>query len=118
MKRKYRFGAVFLIGFLLQSCFVAKEYQTPGNLVTQNFYRTDQFPGDSLNMADVFWEEMFTDSLLQNYIRRALENNIDIRVALKQIEIGEAYAKQGRMNYYLSLIHILQHRRCIKRYSG
>lgn len=100
MKRKYRFGAVFLIGFLLQSCFVAKEYQTPGNLVTQNFYRTDQFPGDSLNMADVFWEEMFTDSLLQNYIRSALENNIDIRVALKQIEIGEAYAKQGRMNYY------------------
>lgn len=111
MKRKYGFGAAFLIVFLLQSCFVAKEYQAPGNLLTQNYYNTDHFPADSLTMADVSWEEMFTDSLLQKYISRALENNIDIRVALKQIEIGQAYAKQGRMNFYPAVSADIQYSR-------
>ncbi|MCO5249569.1 MAG: TolC family protein [Chitinophagales bacterium] len=89
---------IILSVLALQSCFVAKEYQQPQNVVGKNYFNTDTLSADSLTMADISWQEMFTDSLLQGYIKRALANNIDIRVALKQIDIANAYVKQGKLN--------------------
>src|SRR5690606_35012602 len=87
----------------LQSCFVAKDYKRPELLETQNLYRTDHLPTDSLSMADVSWEQMFTDAYLKQYIAEGLENNIDIRVAIQQIVSAEAYMKQGKAGYFPSL---------------
>ena len=97
-------GAALTLVFLsLQSCFVAKDYVTPEmDLESQNF-RTDQLPQDSLTMATVSWKEIFTDPILQNYIEEGLKNNIDIRVALQQIQMAEAYVKQGKAGYFPSL---------------
>lgn len=91
---------ILIIGipFLLQSCFVAKDYNRP-EIEVQETYRTDQLPVDSLNMAQVSWRELFKDPFLQSYIEEGLENNIDIRVALQQINAAEAYVKQGRAGY-------------------
>jgi len=87
------------IGLLsLQSCFVAKDYDQP-EVVKEDYYRTDNIEQDSLNMANISWTEMFTDSILQDYIKDGLENNIDIRVALQQIIAAEAYVKQGKAGY-------------------
>jgi len=87
------------IGLLsLQSCFVAKEYDQP-EVVKEEYYRTDNVERDSLNMANVSWTKMFTDSTLQGYIEEALDNNIDIRIALQQIIAAEAYVKQGKAGY-------------------
>ena len=91
------------IGLLsLQSCFVAKEYNQP-EVIEEEYYRTDNIEQDSLNMANISWTEMFTDPLLQNYIEKGLENNIDIRVALQQIIASEAYLKQGKAGYLPTL---------------
>src|SRR5690606_36508445 len=97
-------GAALTLVFLsLQSCFVAKDYVTPEmDLESQNF-RTDQLPQDSLTMANVSWKEIFTDPILQNYIEEGLKNNIDIRVALQQIQMAEAYVNQGKAGYFPSL---------------
>lgn len=103
MKSIYKiFGVVSLL-FLAQSCFVAKEYQSPEDIVVEENFRTDQLSQDSLNMADISWKEIFTDPILQKHIDRALENNIDIRIALRQIEAAEAYVKQGKAGYWPSL---------------
>lgn len=83
---------------LLQSCFVAKDYTRP-ELRTENLYRTDQLPQDSLSMADISWRELFTDPLLENYIDQALENNLDIRIALQNVIAAAAYLKQGKAGY-------------------
>lgn len=95
-----------LIGVLgilsLQSCFVAKDYEQP-EVVEEEYYRTDSIEQDSLNIATVSWDEMFTDPLLQNYIEQGLENNIDIRVALQQILAAEAYVKQGKASFLPTL---------------
>ena len=89
--------AVFAI-ISLQSCFVAKDYEQP-EVVEEDLYRTDNIEQDSLNMAIVSWTEMFTDPILQDYIREGLDNNIDIRIALQQIIAAEAYVKQGKTGY-------------------
>jgi multidrug efflux system outer membrane protein len=104
-KHKYFSKAilVMLMAFTLQSCFVAKDYQRPAVTETQNLFRTDQLPSDSLSMADVSWRNLFTDPHLNQYIEEGLENNIDIRVALQQIVAAEAYYKQGKAGYLPSL---------------
>lgn len=100
---KHKALLVILMAFTLQSCFVAKDYERPQVIETQNLYRTDHLPTDSISMADVSWKTLFTDSHLNQYIEEGLENNIDIRVALQQIIAAEAYYKQGKAGYLPSL---------------
>lgn len=87
---------------LLQSCFVAKDYNRP-DLQTENLYRTDQLPQDSLSMADVSWRDLFNDPILENYIAQALDNNLDIRIAMQNVVAAEAYLKQGKAGYFPTL---------------
>ena len=67
-----------VVSLTLQSCFVAKDYQRPEIEETQNLYRTDQLPADSLSMAEVSWKTIFTDPFLTKYIEEGIQNNIDI----------------------------------------
>src|SRR5690554_7221691 len=93
-----------LLAITMQSCLVAKDYERPElKDETENLYRTDNLPTDSLSMADVSWKEVFTDPYLTQYIEEGLQNNIDIRIAIQQIMAGEAYMKQGNAGYLPSL---------------
>ena len=87
----------------LQSCFVAKNYVRPDNVVEAEKFRTDRLPQDSLSIANLSWKEMFTDPILQEYIETGLTNNMDIRIAMQQIAMAEAYVKQGKAGYLPSL---------------
>jgi NodT family efflux transporter outer membrane factor (OMF) lipoprotein len=98
----YKILVLASLPFLLVSCFAAKDYEQP-QVVNEANYRTDNLPQDSLSMATVSWKEIFTDPILQNYIEEGLKNNIDIRVALQQIRIADAYVKQGKAGYFPSL---------------
>ena len=98
---KFIKGVALTLAFLsLQSCFVAKDYVRPENVVESEQFRTDQLPQDSLSMATISWKEIFTDPILQGYITEGLNNNMDIRIALQQIAIAEAYVKQGKAGYF------------------
>ena len=79
----------------LQSCFVAKEYSKPEVVESEN-YRTDSLAQDSVTMAGIPWQELFTDPVLIGHIKHALDNNTDIRVALEQMAIADAYFKQSK----------------------
>ncbi len=92
----YKILSVSLILVTFQSCFVAKDYERPSYEETENLFRTDALPADSLSMAEVSWNEMFTDPYLKSYIEEGLKNNIDVRIALQQILAAEAYVKQGK----------------------
>jgi len=105
MKSIYKVLGIVVTFLLLQSCFVAKDYEEPENIIVEEeLYRTDEIPQDSIgNMADLSWTEIFTDSYLREYINKALTNNVDIRIALQQIAAAEAYIKQGKAGYLPSL---------------
>jgi len=103
--RKYilfRFAAIPLMLLTLQSCFVAKKYTRP-EVVNSTYFRTDSLEQDSTTLADVSWRTLFTDPELVSYIEKGLEQNIDIRVALQQINIARAYYLQGKAGYLPSL---------------
>lgn len=101
--RLFRFLLISTILLSLQSCFVAKEYTRPSGVVEAETYRTDKLPTDTVTMARISWRKFFTDPVLESHIDRALENNLDIRIALQQIESAGAYLKQAKAAYLPSL---------------
>jgi NodT family efflux transporter outer membrane factor (OMF) lipoprotein len=98
-------GLAFSVVLLavVSSCMVRKEYNRPNNVVDEKLYRTDMLPSDSTNIANVSWKEIFTDPILQRHISKALENNLDIRIALQSIASAEAYLKQSKAAYQPTL---------------
>lgn len=101
---KFAKGILVLMAVLtMQSCFVAKDYVRPETVVQEETYRTDQLPVDTTSIATLSWKELFTDPMLQNYIEEGLNNNIDIRSAIQQILMAEAYVKQGKAGYFPSV---------------
>jgi multidrug efflux system outer membrane protein len=103
MKNKiYRVALLALTATLTQSCFVAKEYERPA-LQTENLYRNEVLLTDSTSLANISWDKVFTDPLLQGYISKGLQNNLDVRIAMQNILAAQATMKQGKAGYFPSL---------------
>ena len=103
MKNKiYRIALVVAISVITQSCFVAKDYDRP-NVVREDLYRDQILASDSTSMADISWNKLFTDPILQQHINTGLQNNLDIRIAIESIKAAEAAMKQGRAGYFPTL---------------
>ncbi|KFE99102.1 TolC family protein [Chryseobacterium luteum] len=94
-------GITFSVAILgaVSSCMARKEYERPKNVVDEKLFRTDMLPSDSTTVANVSWKEIFTDPILQKHISKALDNNLDIRIALQNINSAEAYLKQSKAAY-------------------
>lgn len=90
---------IFFVSFLVISCHTRQNYQRVNDVVDEKLFRTDALPKDSLSMANLSWKEIFTDAVLQKHIAKALENNLDIRIALQNIASAEAYLKQSKAAY-------------------
>ncbi|MBG6189037.1 efflux transporter outer membrane subunit [Flavobacterium sp. CAN_S2] len=103
MKNKLAKIAVLVVtATVMQSCFVAKEYERP-ELKTENLYRNEIVSTDTISLANVAWENVFTDPILQGYIKKGLENNLDIKIAMQNIAAAEATMKQGKAGYFPTL---------------
>lgn len=100
MKNKiYRVALLTVTATVMQSCFVAKEYERP-ELKTENLYRNEVVSTDTTSLANVSWDKIFTDPLLQGYISKGLQNNLDIRIAMQNIAAAQATMKQGKEGYF------------------
>lgn len=92
-----------LTAVVITSCHVRKEYERSAAVVDEKLFRTDMLPQDSTSIANVSWKEIFTDPVLQKHISKALENNLDIRIALQNINSAEAYLRQAKAAYQPTL---------------
>lgn len=102
MKKHYIIKSVLLVAVmtLMQSCFVAKDYQAP-QVTTDKLFRTESTDTNSLAM--VSWDKLFTDSILQQHINEAIQNNLDLQIAIQNIAVSEATMKQGKAGYLPSI---------------
>lgn len=102
MKNKiYKIALLVLSAALLQSCFVAKDYKRP-EVKTDHLYRSETTASDTNSLANVSWDKIFTDPILQAYIKKGLENNYNIRIAMQNLVAAEATMKQGKAGYFPS----------------
>jgi len=89
-------AALFLIGCSHEP------YTEPGNIAESELYRNLPATGNT-NLADVPWNALFTDPLLQSLISEALDNNLDLQVALARIKKAEANFQQSGAALFPSL---------------
>lgn len=101
MKKRYIIISLVLTAFSLQSCFVAKKYQQPEIEIVDQYRNVST--SDSATLANMPWEELFTDSNLQALIHKALDKNLDYLMAVERVNAAQAYYKQGKMGYMPSL---------------
>lgn len=100
--RIYKIALLAIAAVLLQSCFVSKDYKRP-ELKTADLYRNEIVSTDTVSFANVSWDKIFTDPLLQGYITKGLENNLDIKIAMQNLAAAEASMKQGKAGYFPTL---------------
>lgn len=88
---------------LVSSCKVGRDYVRPDVGVADTFRSTKQLPDttdtDTVTIADIPWNEFFTDSMLMILIDSAIVNNYDMQAALKNIEIADQSLRQSRAAY-------------------
>ncbi len=103
MKKQHisKLAIIVISAALLQSCFVAKNYESP-EVKTDSLFRTTQTL-DSASIAAVSWDKLFTDPILQQYINQGLVHNYDIKIALQNLRAAEENMKQGKAGYLPTL---------------
>lgn len=92
---------------LLSSCHIYKQYDRP-EVDAQGLYRdpvsvNDTLVSDTNNMANLPWDQVFTDPQLQALIHMGLERNTDLQTALLQVKAAQASLMTSRLSYLPSL---------------
>lgn len=92
---------IFLIGITtlsLTACNIYKPYIRP-QIQTEKLYGMEYSVNDTLSMASLSWKEVFTDTILQNLIKRALQKNTDMQSALLRIDEAKATLTAARLAF-------------------
>lgn len=76
------------------SCRHGRVYKSPA-FDTDSLVR-DWYPTDTFSIADIPWQEFFTDPVLLGLIDEGVRNNTDIQVAYARIEAAEAELRMAR----------------------
>jgi multidrug efflux system outer membrane protein len=89
--------------FLLASCAVGPNYRRPTVNSPAAFRGEPTAAANSF--ADLPWWEVYQDATLQGFIREALTNNYDIRIAVTRVEQARAVAMQARSQFVPSVTY-------------
>ena len=86
------------------SCKVTDTYKDPEIEQSRqdNLFR-QKTSNDSISTANVAWNQIFTDAKLQTIIKKAIENNLDLKVAVARIQEASAVFKQSKLQNLPSL---------------
>jgi NodT family efflux transporter outer membrane factor (OMF) lipoprotein len=85
---------------LLLSCSTSRHFNRD-SVDTQGIFGFEST--DSVTMADTPWRQLFTDTLLQNYIQEGLKNNLDLQIAVQRVTEAEAYFSQSKASRFPSV---------------
>lgn len=103
MKYSTKYIAATLLVISLWSCKVQK-VSIENKITTPEIFRGGEEYDPGTSIGKLTWEEFFKDEQLQKLISKAIENNVDMVVALKNIEISRLYLKQAKAGYQPKLM--------------
>ncbi len=96
---------VILVALVMGSCTFYEDFLHPNVTNLEQLYDADT---TYKHLASYSWRELFTDSLLQGYIEKGLEYNIDVRTAKYNIEAAEAALEAAKLAFLPSVSASLQ----------
>ena len=89
-----------LIAVFLSSC-ISRQYTKP--VVNSDGLYRDVSSTDTISMATLPWQNLFSDTDLQALIQEGLNQNLDLKQAIERIKIAEATLYQSRSALFPSL---------------
>lgn len=113
MKTRYILGLA-AASFLLASCKVGKSYVRP-EMKLPDSLAVNQ---DSVSMADMHWQEVYTDSTLRTLLTRALQHNKDMVVAAARVKQMAAEKRISIANLLPQLSATVEAEREMENYGG
>lgn len=92
------FGCLIL--FIATLCgIVTKQYKRPSDLQSQHLFRGVD-SNDTLSIADIPWEKLFEDPVLQTLIKTGLENNYDLKIGMARMQSATANLEQSKLAFF------------------
>ena len=100
-----RHTLIVFAAVMLASCGIYTNYERPVQAVADmdSLYRSEAHPDTTRSIATLRWEELFTDTCLQQLIRQGLAANADLAVARLQVEEAQATLRQSKLAYLPSV---------------
>jgi outer membrane protein, multidrug efflux system len=86
----------------LTSCKMLQPYKRPDIVSVDKLFR-DLSIDDTVNIADIPWKNIFTDTHLQKLINEAIINNSDLQIALARMSKAEANLMQSKLAFIPSI---------------
>ncbi len=83
---------------LFSGCVVGPKYKPPTASAPPAF-RGQEGAAQNASIADLPWWQVFQDQTLQQLVRKAIANNLDIRIAATRVEQARELASQARSQY-------------------
>lgn len=94
-----------VVAITFSSCHIYKKYELPKDAgpIVEDFAKALDEKADSTTLPYLGWKDIFTDSILQGYIQKALDNNKDLDNARLNVDIANAQLKGAKLSYFPSL---------------
>lgn len=93
---------VTIVILMMNSCSIMnKKYTAPDLGIDVNYRNT--LIKDSSSIATLPWQEIITDTILQNLIEEGLQNNLDLKVAIENINQAKANLVEAKLQFLPSL---------------
>jgi len=87
---------------LVSSCGIYTQYKRP-EVNTENLYRVEETQSDSVSIANLSWDKLFTDTDLQSLIQEGLQSNTDLNIARLKVKEAQATLMSSKLSYLPSL---------------
>ncbi len=89
---------------MFSSCGIYNSYKRPADIKVEGLYRdtvavNDTLMGDTTNMGNLSWREMFRDPKLQVLIEQALAHNVNVQSAMLQVKQAQASLTSARLSF-------------------
>ncbi|MFI3304288.1 MAG: TolC family protein [Rikenellaceae bacterium] len=91
------------VALTLSSCGLRSKYESVTTVDDSLYGGVAELTENSATLGDLEWSELFTDPKLAEYIKKALENNSDLRTAELRVDQAAASLAASRLAYLPSL---------------
>lgn len=95
---------IAVCAFLLSSCNIYRQFERPDIDVTDS-YRTleGMTDADTASIAELSWNEIYTDPNLQTLINYGIENNTDLLIAIEKVKEAKAALRSSKLSFFPSV---------------
>ncbi|MBE6336325.1 MAG: TolC family protein [Lentimicrobiaceae bacterium] len=95
---------IALCMLFLSSCNIYRKFEQPEMNIADSYRNPDEtVSSDTASIAFLEWTEIYTDPNLQTLINYALENNIDLLIAIEKVNEAKAALMSSKLAFFPSV---------------